>query len=126
MLIALDHVNVRTSNLAAMLQFYTEVVGLNSGPRPESVANGAWLYCSGNPVIHMIERTKESLEGPKLEHFALRGQGLQEMLVSLRRNKIDFRVSANQFLRRASVNFRDPDGNRLHLDFPDSELRSES
>jgi catechol 2,3-dioxygenase-like lactoylglutathione lyase family enzyme len=41
----LDHVNIRTANLAVLSRFYAEVLGLAPGPRPAFRFGGAWLYC---------------------------------------------------------------------------------
>src|SRR3546814_17296537 len=47
----LDHVNLRTAELAAMQTFYSEVLGMSLGPRPPFSFDGAWLYCGGQATV---------------------------------------------------------------------------
>ena len=42
-MIDLDHVNIRTGNLAEMRRFYRDVLGLEDGERPSFRFDGAWL-----------------------------------------------------------------------------------
>jgi len=51
----LDHVNIRTNNLAEMVRWYSEVLGLHSGPRPDFPFGGAWMYLGDQPVVHLVE-----------------------------------------------------------------------
>src|SRR3546814_15989518 len=51
----LDHVNLRTANLAAMEAFYVEALGMTPGPRPPFAFNGTWLYCGGQATVHLVE-----------------------------------------------------------------------
>ena len=69
----LDHVNVRTNNLEAMTAWYTEILGMHAGDRPQLQTAGAWMYVGDHPVVHLVSTTDESLAGSecqlKLEHF---------------------------------------------------------
>ena len=50
----LDHVNVRTANLDAMIEWYGDMLGMKTGPRPDFSFPGAWLYAGDDPVIHLV------------------------------------------------------------------------
>ena len=58
----LDHVNIHIAQFDESLHFYTEVIGLVSGPIPGALAapsgeppRGAWLYdTGGHPMLHLI------------------------------------------------------------------------
>ncbi len=50
----LDHYSIRTTRLAETERFYTEVLGLQSGPRPEFKFPGIWLYNAGHAVVHVV------------------------------------------------------------------------
>jgi catechol 2,3-dioxygenase-like lactoylglutathione lyase family enzyme len=54
-LIGLDRVNIRTADLDWLCHFYEDVLGLAQGPRPNLNFNGAWLYCGGLAVVHLVE-----------------------------------------------------------------------
>jgi catechol 2,3-dioxygenase-like lactoylglutathione lyase family enzyme len=119
----LDHVNVRTANLEGLLRFYTDVLGMRQGERPPLGFPGAWLYAGERAVIHLVGVSEQPRpEGElRLEHFAFSASGLGEMLARLTRLGIDFRQSRQAGTGTVVINLRDPDGNRLHVDFPASE-----
>ena len=47
----LDHVNIRTADLAGMEAFYETVLGLEAGPRPPFSVGGTWLYCGDKAAV---------------------------------------------------------------------------
>jgi len=50
----LDHYSIRTTRLADTEKFYTEVMGLEVGPRPSFKFPGVWLYNGGQAVVHVV------------------------------------------------------------------------
>ena len=119
MLLGLDHVNLRTPHLERTTRFYCDVLGMTTGPRPAFSFNGAWLYCGDRPVLHLVEIA--DLPRPsgelRLEHFAFTGRGLGELVERLRALGIEHRVALLPTYGTRQVSLRDPDGNRLHVDF---------
>ena len=118
----LDHVNLRTANLAAMVAFYRDVLGFEAGPRPPFAFDGAWLYCGGEAAVHLVEvpRQPETRE-PRIEHFAFQAEGLSAFLESLRGKGITYRIGVVPGYEIRQVNIHDPDGNHLHIDFSRDE-----
>jgi len=121
----LDHVNVRTTQLSAMIDWYTGVLGMRSGWRPDFSFDGAWMYLGESPVVHLVEiaETATGAEVPlKLEHFALAATGsaaqfeahLSDLGEKFKRGK----PPSSNLLQ---VNVWDPDGNHIHVDFIDDE-----
>jgi catechol 2,3-dioxygenase-like lactoylglutathione lyase family enzyme len=118
----IDHVNVRTTQLDAMIRWYTDALGLRSGPRPNFPFPGAWMYAGDFPVVHLVGIDGDPGMGAesklKLEHFAFRSTGCSAFEARLdamgetykRRDLTDFKL--------AQVNLWDPDGNHIHVDFP--------
>ena len=51
----LDHVNLRTADVAGMVAFYRDLLGFEVGPRPPFRFGGAWLYCGGQAAVHLVE-----------------------------------------------------------------------
>lgn len=51
----LNHYTLRCSvtGLAPLLDFYTRVLGLSVGARPDIPAPGYWLYSEGQAVVHL-------------------------------------------------------------------------
>jgi catechol 2,3-dioxygenase-like lactoylglutathione lyase family enzyme len=68
----LDHVNIRTTELARTQAFFTEVLGLNVGWRPDFPFGGAWLYAGDRDVVHLeeVSRAGAATRGSALDHFA--------------------------------------------------------
>jgi len=123
MLERLDHVNVRTANLAGLARFYTDVLGMRQGERPPLGFPGVWLYAGEHAVIHLVGTTTQPQpQGDlRLEHFAFSASGLGEFLARLERLGVAFKQSRQKGTGNVIINLHDPDGNRLHVDFPASE-----
>ncbi len=119
----LDHVNLRTPNWQRLARFYDEVLGLKEGERPPLGFPGAWLYAGDQAVIHLVgvEQQPEPEGALRMEHFAFSADGLGELLARLERLGVPHRVSRQAGTGTVVVNLRDPDGNRLHVDFPAHE-----
>jgi catechol 2,3-dioxygenase-like lactoylglutathione lyase family enzyme len=68
----LDHINIRTTQLAKTQAFFTEVLGLSVGWRPDFPFGGTWLYAGDKDVVHLVEvgRAHAPSEGSSLDHFA--------------------------------------------------------
>ena len=121
----LDHVNVRTANLDAMVSWYRDILGMHVGDRPKFSFPGAWMYVGDQAVLHLIGVEGNAGAGSegdlKLEHFALSATGLNEFEAKLT-------AAGEKFVRRdvpggviTQFNVWDPDGNHIHIDFPTSE-----
>ncbi|MCR9213104.1 MAG: VOC family protein [Proteobacteria bacterium] len=119
----LDHVNIRTSNLEAMVAWYQEALGMESGGRPDFNFPGAWLYTGADAAVHLIGVNKDPAEGEnlKLEHFAFSATGLAAFLEKLERMGIDYRLGRVRDFGILQVNIHDPDGNHIHVDFTGAE-----
>jgi len=52
----LDHVTIRTRNLAGTRDFFIDVFGLEEKPRPKVIQRipGHWLYAGDDPIVHLI------------------------------------------------------------------------
>ena len=113
-----DHVNIRTANLAAMVKWYDRVLGMTSGKRPDFSFPGAWLYLGDQALIHLVGVAGEpaSVE-PKIEHFAIRAEGLKEFLAHLDAEGVDARLAEIRDFGITQVNIHDPDGIHIHIDF---------
>lgn len=118
-LTAFDHANIRTTNLDAMVGFYTDILGLTSGPRPEFPFPGAWMYLGDNAIVHLVGVDTDPQTGGDigLEHIAFRATAKAAFLADLNNAKITFHVSHVPGFPIAQVNLFDPDGNHIHVDF---------
>ena len=118
-LTSFDHVNVLTSNLAAMQTWYAEVLGLHAGPRPPFDIPGAWLYLGETPVVHLVEldNAPTGYDGVRIEHVAFRGQGYAGFCDTLATHGIEPTLGHVPGTDIVQVNIHDPDGNHIHVDF---------
>lgn len=118
--LALDHVNLCTTRLAEMCRFYEEALGFVRGPRPAFSFDGAWLYCGEHPVIHLVVVQGARTPSPEasLQHFAFRAAGLTDFLERIEKLGAVPRFGFLRDFGICQVNLTDPEGNRLHVDFP--------
>ena len=52
---ALHHYTIRCTpdELPPLVDFYTRIMRLTVGARPDIPAPGAWLYAQGQPIVHL-------------------------------------------------------------------------
>ena len=121
----LDHVNIRTNNLAKMVDWYGEVLDLLPGWRPNFPFGGAWLYLGDQPVIHLVEKDSDNLVDSeadlRLEHMAFAGEGLKEFEAKLERLNIPYDRAIIPHSGTVQINIWDADKNHLHVDFKADE-----
>ena len=124
----LEHFTVRCTDLDVTRDFYTGMLGLTVGPRPDFPFKGYWLYCGGAPVVHLVDRAEsESRHGARnaadtgaLDHVAFRGVDIEAMRATLRTANIAFRETGVPGGRLRQIFLPDPDGVLVELNFRDS------
>ncbi len=121
----LDHVNVRTTQLNTLIDWYTNVLGMHAGDRPNFPFPGAWMYAGENAAVHLVGVDGRPGAGSesrlKLEHFAFSATGGAEFEVKLKAMGMQYkRVDIPEF-NLYQINLWDPDGNHIHIDFPADE-----
>jgi catechol 2,3-dioxygenase-like lactoylglutathione lyase family enzyme len=123
----LDHVNIRTTNLDEMSDFYEDVLGLKRGPRPSFAFGGAWHYCGKNAVVHIVESSKKlKTSETQLEHFAFRSNGtVKAFQKKMRETDTPYNVVPLTEINMIQVNVFDPDGNKIEVQFAASEADME-
>lgn len=121
----LDHVNVRTTQLDIMIDWYTRILGLRSGNRPNFPFGGAWMYAGDTATVHLVDIDGTPATGSetslKLEHFAFSATGHTEFEARLKKTGEKYRSSQLVPANLIQVNVWDPDGNHIHIDFPADE-----
>ncbi|NKB50338.1 MAG: glyoxalase [Alphaproteobacteria bacterium] len=115
----LDHVNIRTARLDEMSEFYENVLGLKRGKRPPFEFGGAWHYCKGRAIVHLVESVKNIPAGEaQVEHFALRNSGsIKRFQTKLRKHDAPFYMVPLESIKMCQVNVFDPDGNKIEIQF---------
>ena len=121
----LDHANLRTTRLDAMIAWYRDVLDMPPGDRPPFAFPGAWLYRHGQALVHLVgvERAEPG-EDLTLEHVAFSATGLTAFLERLGAHGVPYRLSRVPGFGTLQVNIHDPDGNHLHIDFAPEEAEA--
>ena len=138
----LSHYSIRTPDLEATRNFYTEVLGFTVGPRPPFNFPGLWLYNGShdsydNAIVHIIgidpgnpqglndylgDRDPDSLNGTgALDHIAFTATDLKKMLQQLKQKKVPHRERSVPDLNLHQVFFDDPSGVVIELNYPAHE-----
>lgn len=114
----LDHVNIRSTDIAASVRFYTEVLGFTYRRSPEVMGHrGHWLEDeAGRAIIHLRQREAEPGTGA-VDHIALACQGKAEMLARLAERGIEYSMIDNLFPGLTQLVLRDPHGIAIELQF---------
>ena len=119
---SLDHVNIRTSNLKTMTDFYAKVLGLKKGKRPAFAFGGAWLYCGNRATVHLVEVKKQpKLKETQLEHFAFKANDINDTLKKLKKFGANYETRIVPGGKIRQVHAYDPDGNHVEIAFSTAE-----
>ncbi|HEV7250121.1 MAG TPA: glyoxalase [Shinella sp.] len=72
----IDHVTIRTRDIAGAREFMRTVFDLEEGERPGAIRHipGCWLYSEGKPIVHIIGsyRSGEDRAAEAIDHVGLR------------------------------------------------------
>lgn len=116
---ALDHINIRTADLAATRAFFIDVLGLEEGWRPPFPFPGAWLYAGDKDVVHLVEvdRPGAPSEGSSLDHFAFDISDYDAALARVEQSGLSFRATATPGTSVKQIFVRDANGVTIELNW---------
>ena len=122
---ALHHYTIRcaAAELAALNAFYTGVIGLEAGPRPDIPAPGTWLYAGGQPIVHLyayLDRPDAAPPAPvtgPLDHISFRAHDLDATRAHLRSLRVDFAEAPVPGWPIHQLFLHDPKGLKIELTF---------
>ena len=129
----LDHYSIRTARLAETEQFYTSVLGMEVGPRPNFPFPGVWLYQGGIAVVHVVGIDPSNPDGLKqylgdkagsdtgtgtIDHVAFVGSDVEAMRAQFRGLGIAYRDRTVPNMNLEQVFLEDPNGITVELNFP--------
>jgi catechol 2,3-dioxygenase-like lactoylglutathione lyase family enzyme len=140
--LSLNHFSIRSLEIEKTTDFYSKLLGLTVGPRPEFPFPGVWLYNGddsswANAVLHLIaidkndpnglkkylgERDPSSLYGSgAVDHIAFFAVGLEEKINLLKELKISYRERTVPVIGLHQIFLDDPNGIVIELNYPASE-----
>jgi catechol 2,3-dioxygenase-like lactoylglutathione lyase family enzyme len=138
----LDHVNIRTFDIEATVNFYSGLLGLRDGPFGAPRAMGAWLYDdTDRPVLHLIAidpanpdealaRVRDRLGGLEgdlgrdslrgggaIDHVAFECGGYDDLLAKIQARGFVYRENYVPSIDLKQVFVNDPNGVTVELNF---------
>ena len=125
----IQHINIRCSagDLPGMERFYSDVVGLHRGKRPNLRNDGIWMYLGNHPVVHISVRCEsgyiQSDHRGSIDHVAFDCTDAQGLRDRLQQINIPFETSNVQGAG-FQIFIRDPLGTVLEFNFPNAEAPS--
>jgi catechol 2,3-dioxygenase-like lactoylglutathione lyase family enzyme len=121
-IVAMNHFTVLTDDLEKSRDFYMNVLGLQEGYRPPLGFPGAWLYCNGQAVLHIVAgRALPEPRGGVLDHMAFSAQDLAAVVEKLESRRIEYDLRKQKESGTWQLFCFDPSGARVELDFDPSE-----
>lgn len=121
---ALHHFTIRCTpdELPPLVDFYTRVLRLEVGPRPDIPAPGAWLYAGGQPIVHLyahLAAPEVPTQPPTghVDHISFRSRGLEEMRAHLKQQGVPFSEAPIPGWDIHQLFLQDPRGLKIEMTF---------
>jgi catechol 2,3-dioxygenase-like lactoylglutathione lyase family enzyme len=120
--VGMNHFTVLTDDLERTRRFYSDLLGLTEGHRPDLGFPGAWLYCGDQAVLHVIAgRPLPDPPAGVLDHMAFSATDLPATVATLDRHGVRYDLRRQRDATTWQLFFFDPSGARVELDFDGSE-----
>ena len=130
--LGLEHVNIRTSNLTATIEFFRDVLMMQVSPSPRSTStdHGAWVFdASGTAVVHLADREiaypsdstfpfMPAAGSGALHHIALKCSDFDATLARINSRGLSFYEHHIQQIGLKQIFVHQPDGSLFELNFP--------
>ena len=125
----LDHYFVYAKNLDASRDFYSEMLGLEEGPRPDFGFPGYWFYLEGRAVVHLGNEDFEGGMGGEdkkvmfnrgtgpLDHIAFRGTDIEDFISRFESFHIEYNRREVPDFKLSQLFVQDPNGVTIELNF---------
>jgi len=119
----MNHFTVIAEDEAKTLAFYTGLLGLTVGHRPDLGFPGAWLYGTGpQAVLHVyFDRPVPSGRAGVIDHMAFSAQGLRAVKARFDAAGIKYDLCQQAGASTWQLFCLDPNGAKVELDFDPSE-----
>jgi catechol 2,3-dioxygenase-like lactoylglutathione lyase family enzyme len=122
MIEGLNHFTVIAEDYERTLAFYTRLVGLEQGPRPDLGFPGAWLYAGGRPVVHVYaDRPVPAQRAGVIDHIAFTARNLKEVRARFDGDGTPYELRQQRGAGTWQLFCHDPNGARIELDFDPGE-----
>lgn len=122
MIHGMNHFTVITEDLDATLAFYTGLLGLEQGPRPDLGFPGAWLYAEGRAILHVYsDRPMPPGRAGVIDHMAFSARGLAATKKRFDESGTPYDLRRQKGAGTWQLFCLDPSGAKVELDFDPAE-----
>ena len=133
----INHILINTKDMAAMIRFFEQSLGLENGKRPPFAFTGAWLWSKDTPIIHLVDtnpadqgdtsylKSKKSVEGCGtgiIDHIAFSGQDYSSLKARLKRHQLKYFERTVPLTREHQLFVDGPEGLRIEVQFKMDEV----
>ncbi|KKJ76193.1 glyoxalase [Kiloniella litopenaei] len=117
----LDHVTIRTRNLAVTRDFFISLFDLEEHDRPQTIKRipGHWLYSNDQPIVHLIGSQGHGIDcaAEAFDHVAFRLHDYQKFKEKLHTLGIRYSCMDLPEIKERRLFFRTPCGPLLEAVF---------
>lgn len=129
----LNHFNITASKvlIEQVKQFYTDIVGLELGPRAHLNHDGYWLYAGPMPIVHLSIKETSVKEIPAMRdrgyfnHISLSCVGLQGAIEKMKATQTPYRLIQLPDVHQIQIFIADPAGTGVELTFFNESLSTD-
>jgi catechol 2,3-dioxygenase-like lactoylglutathione lyase family enzyme len=123
MITGMNHFTVIAEDEQQTLDFYTGVLGLTRGHRPDLGFPGAWLYGSGpHAVLHVyFGRPLPAQRAGVIDHMAFSARDLKALKARFDQRGIPYDLRQQAGAGTWQLFCHDPNGAKVELDFDPGE-----
>jgi catechol 2,3-dioxygenase-like lactoylglutathione lyase family enzyme len=124
MIHAMNHFTVIAEDPRATLDFYTGLLGLREGHRPDLGFPGAWLYAEGAPhaILHVyFDRPVPAQRAGVIDHMAFSARNLREVKARFDASGHPYDLRQQRGAGTWQLFCHDPNGAKVELDFEPTE-----
>lgn len=121
---SLNHINICAPLhvLQKVRDFYTDLLGLQDGWRPDFPMAGFWLYADGKPIVHLMEASAQHEQTPSnaigyLDHIAFTCSSLELFLEKFEERGVEYTRRDFPQFNTVQLVVKDPTGMDVELNF---------
>lgn len=116
---SIHHINITAPKVVIdeVIVFYTRLLGLKEGYRPDFGVPGIWLYKEDHPLVHLLIMENEPGTNGYFDHVAFQCEDLTAMIEKLESQQIAYDTFEMKALDQTQLFLRDPAGIKVELNF---------